>query len=213
MDEVSIKDMPSLEELQTIAKMEGINHHPNLGQAKLYHKIKAFKENNLIPDPNDVKEKVVVTDAGKLLKVKEAEERLNSGEDSSSILLKQQSKQVNTMRERARASAMQRVIVTCMNPIKGDYRGEIFKARNHFSGAVTRFISYSGEPQHIEQILLNVLSEKVFQAFVTKEDSRGNKYRAGVQRQEYTIVYLDKLSDKEVTELVEAQALNGSIQR
>ena len=212
MDEVSIENMPSLEELHTIAKMEGIKHHPNIGQAKLYHKIKAFKEHGLVPDPDDI-EKATSVDDTKLLKVKEAEERLATGLDSSSILLQQQSKQVNTMRERARASAMKRVIVTCMNPIKGDYRGEIFKARNHFSGAVTRFIGYSGEPQHVEQILLNVLKEKVFQTFVTKEDTRGNKYRAGVQRPEYTIVYLDNLTKKEVTELVEAQALNGSIQR
>lgn len=209
-DEVKVADMPELEELKTIAKMEGIPHHPNIGQAKLYYKIKSFKDNGI-----QVVDKVVEDKGAEatLLKVREAEERLATGVDSSSILLQQQSRQTNVMRERARASVMQRVIITCMNPLKGDYRGEIFKARNHYSGAVTRFISYNGEPQHVEQILLNTLKEKVYQTFITKVNERGNKYRVGVQRPEYTIVPLDQLSKQEVDDLVEAQALNGSIQR
>lgn len=204
-----------LEDLKAEASLLGIEYSPNIKYAGLKKKIEAHALANAIENKQEVeKTENEIAEANAYEKrVAKASLALFGGATADGILSKVETKAQAISKARSKASALKRVIITCMNPNKGDYRGEVYKARNALSGSITRFISYNGEPQHVEHILVNKLKEKNFQGFVTKVDHRGNNYRQGVTRKEFTIVELPYLTKEETKELADAQAQAGSIQQ
>lgn len=117
-------------------------------------------------------------------------------------------------RKRAEATKLVRVNVTCMNPNKKEWDGEIISVSNRVIGTVKKFVKFNTENgYHIPQVILNVLKSRQFQTFVTKTNDRGMKYREGKLVREFGIEYLEPLTQKELEELKNKQAAaRGEVQ-
>lgn len=104
------------------------------------------------------------------------------------------------------ATKLVRVIISCNNPLKKAWEGEVFKAGNRYLGTVTRYVPFDRE-WHVPQILLNVIKERMYQAFVTKVDDRTQQeYTRAFQRKEFVVEVLDQMSEAELKELARRQA-------
>lgn len=113
-------------------------------------------------------------------------------------------------KKRKEALALVRVRITCMDPKKREWDGESFTVGNSVIGTTTRYVPYDTE-WHVERVMLNVMQEAMCQIFVTVKDSRGNKSRKGKLVKAYAIEELPPLSENELKELSQRQAMaNGT---
>jgi len=110
------------------------------------------------------------------------------------------------------ANKLIRVRLTCMNPAKKSWPGEIISVRNHVIGTIKKFIPFNAdEGYHIPQAILNVLKDRHFQQFSTVSVD-GKKIKRGKLVKEFSIEELAPLTIKELTDLSIKQALNHSIE-
>lgn len=111
----------------------------------------------------------------------------------------------NTLRKEARK--LVRIRVTCRNPHKKEWEGEIFTVANSMIGTVKRFIPF-GVEWHVESILYNLLKQKQYQKFYwEKHPKTGQRVRKGKLEQEFDITVLPALTKKELEELKAKQQL------
>lgn len=115
-------------------------------------------------------------------------------------------------RKRAHALALVRVVLTCMNPAKREWDGEIFTVGNSLVGSITKFVPFNNEEGwHIPRIMYNLLRDRECQIFVTVTDPNKNKIRKGKMIKEFSIDVLEPLNAEELQELKERQALARSV--
>ncbi len=118
------------------------------------------------------------------------------------------------MRNRLRkeASALVRVRVTCMNPNKKEWKGEIFTASNSIVGTFRKYVQFNTEDGwHVPQIILNMLKARQFQTFYTIKNERGVAVRKGKLVPEFAVEVLPPLTEEELLELSRRQALAGGV--
>lgn len=110
------------------------------------------------------------------------------------------------------ANKLVRIRVTCMNPNKREWEGEIFAAGNRYIGNIKKYIPFdNAEGWHVPQILVDVIKSKRFQMFVERRNARGDKYKQGKLIPEYSVEIMPSLTEKQLEELARKQALNHSI--
>ena len=110
------------------------------------------------------------------------------------------------------ALALVRVRITCMNPAKAEWEGEIITAGNSLIGSVKKFVPFNADDGwHIPNILLQQLRERQCQIFQTVTDPRGNKVRKGKLIKEFAIEVLPSLTPEELNELARRQAMAKAI--
>lgn len=110
------------------------------------------------------------------------------------------------------ALALVRVRITCMNPAKSEWEGEIVTAGNSLIGSVKKFVPFNADDGwHIPNILLQQLRERQCQIFHTVTDARGNKVRKGKLIKEFAIEVLPHLTPEELAELARRQAMAKAI--
>lgn len=178
-----------LENLKARADLLGVTYHPNIGTEKLREKIAAKQAEEATPAP------VSGEAAGK-------------SEEKVSIQSAEESPAAKRVRLKREGLKLVRVRITCMNPFKKEWEGEIFTVSNNAVGTVKRYVPYNVEDGwHVEHILLEQLKERKCQIFVSEKDSRGNKVRKGKLIREFAIEVLDPLTDKELAELAQRQAM------
>ncbi|MGH1461219.1 MAG: hypothetical protein ACRBB6_04205 [Neptuniibacter sp.] len=108
--------------------------------------------------------------------------------------------------------ALVRVRITCMNPSKKDWEGELFTVANSFI-SVKRFVPFNAEDGwHVERILLNAIRDRKYQAFVKKKTKGGVTHVQPKLVPEFAIEELDPLTEDELEELARQQAMSGSIE-
>lgn len=129
-----------------------------------------------------------------------SEGRVHSGLSSS-----------NTKSKRQEASKLIRVMVTCMNPLKSEWEGEIFTVGNATAGTFKKYVPF-GVEWHVPQIMYNMIDARQCQVFQTKTDKNtGQKSRQGRLIKEFAIQNLPPLSKKELDDLAQRQAMaNGT---
>jgi len=107
----------------------------------------------------------------------------------------------------ADATKLIRCRITCMNPHKREWQGEIFTAGNSFTGAIKKFVPYNcehAESYHIPRILLDVMRErKYLQTRAIKTVSGATQESYFVP--EFQIVELDPLTKDELEQLASDQ--------
>jgi hypothetical protein len=105
-----------------------------------------------------------------------------------------------------------RIRLSCLNPAKKEWDGEIFTVGNSLMGSITKFVPFNAdEGYHVPQILLNQLKDRQCQVFTTVKNSRGEKERKGKLIKEFAIEILPPLTQEELDELARKQALARSI--
>jgi hypothetical protein len=181
-DEILTQD--ELTTLKARADLLGITYHPSIGLEKLREKINAATS-----------DEATQTNAGK--------------EDA-----KPQEENVNQRRARLKREAMEliRIRLTCMNPAKAEWEGEIISAGNSAVGTVTKFVPFNAdEGWHVPRIIYTQLAERQCQVFTTVTDGRGNKSRKGKLIREFAIEILPNLTKEELHELAQRQAMSKAI--
>ena len=116
------------------------------------------------------------------------------------------------LRLQAEATKLVRIRVTCMNPAKKEWEGEIFTSGNANVGSISKYVPFnSDDGWHVPRILLNMIKERQCQIFVSKKDSRGNMTRTGKLIKEFAVEILDPLTTEELAELAARQAATKAI--
>ena len=181
-DEILTQD--ELSTLKARADMLGVSYHPSIGVEKLKEKIAA----KLADQP--------------LEEDKPVEKASASGETENQ-------KRARLKRE---AAELVRIRVTCMNPAKAEWEGEIITAGNSAVGSFTKFIPFNAdEGWHVPRIIYQQLVDRQCQVFTTITDARGNKTRRGKLIKEFAIEVLPPLTKEELQELAQRQAMAKSI--
>lgn len=110
------------------------------------------------------------------------------------------------------ASKLIRIRVTCMNPAKKEYEGELFTAGNSVVGSYTKYIPFNvDDGWHVPNIIFKEIRARQCQVFQTKTDHRGNKYRQGTLIKEFAVEVLPQLTEVELQELAQRQAMSKAI--
>lgn len=111
-----------------------------------------------------------------------------------------------------------RVRITCMNPAKKEWEGEIFTVGNSNIGTIKKFVPFDvDEGWHIPQIMLTMIKERQCQVFTTSKTKNGPSavgaiaVRQGKLIREFAIEILDPLTPEELQDLAQRQAMSGSI--
>lgn len=192
MSEVQNDDvlkMPDeLTALKQRADLLGISYHPSIGLEKLREKV------NAAITSQDPEPEATPTDPD--APVQEAKE----------------SEAAKRLRLRNEAAALVRIRITCMNPNKREWDGEIITAGNNAVGTFKKYIPFNNdEGWHVPNIIYKQLLARECQVFVTVTDDRGNKVRRGKMIKEFAIEVLPQLTEKELAELARRQAMAKSV--
>ena len=116
------------------------------------------------------------------------------------------------MRRRKEANELIRIRVTCMNPNKREWDGEIFTTGNSTLGTLKKYVPFNAdEGWHVPRAIYNQIIERQCQIFVTKKDSRGNTTKEGKLIKEFAVEVLPNLTVEELEELARKQAMARSI--
>ena len=182
-------DLPVQDELAALkarADMLGITYHPSIGLEKLREKVNAAVANTPAPD--------------------------ESTEDEPTEAVEEETLNQRRQRKRKEANRLVRIRVTCMNPAKKEWEGELFTAGNSLVGSFTKFVPFNAdEGYYVPHIILQQIQQRMCQIFVSSKDSLGNTIRKGKQIKEFAVEILEDLTIEELKELAQRQAMaNGS---
>ena len=110
------------------------------------------------------------------------------------------------------ASKLVRIRVTCMNPAKKEWEGEIFSVGNAVVGSFTKYVPFNTEDGwHVPAMILQMIQDRQCQVFYTVTDQRGNKSRKGKLIKEFSVEVLPPLTAEELHDLAQRQAMSNSI--
>lgn len=110
------------------------------------------------------------------------------------------------------ASRLVRIRLTCMNPAKREWDGEIITVGNSVVGTFRKFVPFNAdEGWHVPEIMLRMLEARECQVFTTVKTAHGVSVRRGKLIKEFAIEILPPLNQEELDELARRQALAGSI--
>ena len=181
-------DLPMESELDALkarADLMNIKYHPSIGVDKLKEKIaEAMGEADESPE--------VEADEAPA-------EPVGETPNQRKIRLKKEANQLIRCR------------VTCMNPNKSEWEGEILTVANAAVGTIKKYVPFNTE-WHVPRFILNVLKARECQVFYTYVDKRtGNKTRKGKLVKEFAIEELPPLTKEELRDLAQRQAMaNGT---
>lgn len=187
MSEDLDNDLPVQDELTTLkarADMLGVKYHPSISAEKLRDKITAAMSDK--PEPEEKPEVA-------------AEPKVESAH-AKRLRLKQE------------AMALVRIRVTCMNPAKKEWEGELFTAGNAAVGSVTKYVPFNAdEGWHVPRIIYNQIVNRMCQTFVNAKTAHGVTMRKGKLIREFAVEVLPPLTKEELHELAQRQAMAKSI--
>ena len=189
-------DQELLEELKEKADSLGITYHPSIGASRLQEKIDAFllEQDAAAPKPEP-----------------EPEPEPEPVVAAAPAPAPQETEAQRIKRLKKEATKLVRVRITCMNPYKSEWDGEIFTVSNRIVPTQKRFVPYNVE-WHVPQIMLEMIEARMCQVFITKRDPRtGNQTRKGQLVKEFAVEVLPPLSPAQIKDLAQRQAMaNGT---
>lgn len=175
-EEQAQRDKEELKLLKQRADQIGVNYSPNIGLDTLRDRVQAKLEGKEDPKEDEAPKK----------KANESKlERRN--------------------RIKREALKLRRIRVTCMNPQKRDYQGEIFTVSNNVLQD-RRFVPFD-TAWHVPQIMYNMIKERKYQVFTKKKSPQGVEYKVGKLIPEFAIEDLPPLTKKELEKLAQRQKM------
>ena len=179
-------DLPIPDELTALkerADLMGLDYHPSIGVDKLRSKVLTALTN---ASEGDIVAAVETVQA--------------------------ESAKARQFRLRNEANKLVRIRVSCMNPAKKEWDGELLTAGNSVVGSFTKFVPFNVEDGwHVPHIIYLQLLQRQCQIFITVKDARGNNSRKGKLIKEFAIEVLDDLSGDELQDLAQRQAMSNAI--
>ena len=183
-DKVDVQD--ELDALKARANLLGVKFHPSISLEKLREKVNA-----------------AVTSDGAATSEEEAKDPAEPKQET-----------IGEKRKRLKTEALKlvRIRLTCLNPAKKEWDGEIITAGNSLIGSVKKFVPFNADDGwHVPHVIYQQLKERQCQIFYTATDARGNKVRKGKLIKEFAIEVLPPLTKEELDELARRQAMAKAI--
>ena len=110
------------------------------------------------------------------------------------------------------ASKLVRIRVTCMNPAKKEWEGEIFTVGNAGVGTFKKYVPFNADDGwHVPNIIYETMKERQCQVFTTSKTKNGVTMRQGKLIKEFAIEVLPPLTEEELKDLAQRQAMAQSI--
>jgi hypothetical protein len=179
-----IKEVDELAKLKNRAKFLGVKYSPNIGVEKLTEKLDAK-----------------IDEIDHVVRIGSANPVLADGP------VPNESKAERKVRLRREAARLVRVRVTCMNPNKRDWEGEIYSVGNSLVGFHKKYVPFNAdEGWHIPNIIYKHLKDRKCQVFHTVKGPRGAKIRKGKLVPELSIELMPDLTADAIQELAQRQA-------
>lgn len=186
MSETNQNDLAAL---KARADLMGITYHPSIGYEKLRDKIAAKLNDEEDPADEDTPPVAAPVAAPVAEPRKETENEFR-------------------LRHKREALALVRIRLTCMNPAKKEWEGEVITAGNSVVGTVSKFVPFNAEEGwHVPRIILEVLKNRQCQVFVSTKSKGGVTQRQGKLIREFAIEELPPLTEEEIKELARRQAM------
>ena len=114
---------------------------------------------------------------------------------------------------RREATKLVRINVTCMNPSKKEWPGEIITVGNQVVGTLRKYVPFNtDEGWHVPQMIYEVLRDRQCQVFTTTKTKNGIGVRTGKLIKEFAIDVLPPLTPEELKELAQRQAMSNSVE-
>ncbi|WP_225784515.1 hypothetical protein [Xenophilus sp. Marseille-Q4582] len=186
MSDLEISPADELAALKSRADLLGVKYHPSISAEKLREKIAAAQAEQ-----------------------PQAQNQASTAAETGVV-----AETANQMRKRLKDEALRlvRIRLTCMNPAKREWDGEIFTVANSMIGSVKRFVPFNAEDGwHVEHILYEFLRDRQCPIYVNAKDSRGNTIRKHKMIKEFAIEILPALTSEELQELAARQAATRAI--
>lgn len=191
-----------LQHVRAQADMLGITYHHRAGIEKIQTLIDEHllaQNQDLIPEPAQEasirKEPVVEGYPEKIVPLTEAEFKKDAKRQAKSLV-----------------GALIRVHITCLDPNKKNWPGEIVSVGSAKLGTFKRYIPFDTEhPWHIPKIIYDVLNERKCSVPVKKKNDRGQMVTTYKQIKAYAISVVDPLTPEELKDLANQQALAGGL--
>lgn len=220
-NDTELTQPPELDLLKKRADLMQIQYHPSIGLEKLREKVAAHLADN---DTEQEEEETVVEQTpapvaqtpavSTVPSVAALVEAQATQEEAAAVQKAAVPETAGAKRNRLRreSTKLVRVSITCMNPAKKDYSGELFCVGNRNIGSIQRFVPFELET-HVEQVILDMIREKQYQAF-TKRKVPGTGIVIPEPKfiREFAIHVLDPLTPAELKDLAQRQAMAAGTQ-
>jgi len=109
---------------------------------------------------------------------------------------------------RKEASKLVRIRITCMNPNKKNWEGEIFSVGSAKLGTFKKYVPFDApDGWHVPNIIFDMIKERKCSVFYTATAPSGAKTRKSKLVQEFSIDVLPPLTPEEIRNLARQQAL------
>lgn len=186
--------------LKNRADLMGIKYHPNSKakslKAKIEAKLALTEPTDTIPD--------VAPITGELMPPTPEKKRTWLTHDE---FLKETGRTT-----RLSLNRLVRVRVSCMNPNKREWEGEIISVGSAKLGTFKKFVPFNNEEgYHIPFIIYTAMKERQYTSYRTVKGPRGEKIRKGKLVDEFNIEVLDPLTPQEIKDLSQRQAASQAI--
>lgn len=180
-------EQKSFEELKKEADDLGVKYAGNISYEVLSARIADYKKDN-VTDAEDTKDK----------------------KEEGTVYSKNLKGAVNpSISARKKAEKLVRCMVSCKNPNKKEYQGEIISVGNAKIGFIKKYILFN-EPYHVPEIILNTLKKKEYQRVYTRKVD-GKEVIKTHMAKEYDIEILPPLTNKELKDLAQRQIAKNTI--
>ena len=184
-----------LDLLKVTADRLGVQYSPNIGLETLKERVAAAQDVQPVAKPEVSISKEALTAA-----VTEA------------VIPAEETREQRRFRKRREATKLVRVNVMNMNPNRTEWEGDTYCVGNSLIGTIKRYVPYNVD-WHVEQALLNVMLERQCQIFTSRKDPRtGQEIKTPRFIKELQIAVLPPLSEKELKELAQRQAMAAGTQ-
>lgn len=204
-DTLTVTPEMELESLKARADAMGLKYHPSIGLEKLREKVNeaVAADGPLPPDETNSTDTNTGTDAAPTAPMTKDEDVKVPGPETP------EQKRARLKKE---ATALIRVNITCMNPAKNEWPGEIFTVGNSAVGTIKKYVPFNtSDGYHVPKMILDQIRERQCQIFVTDKSKNGVTVRKGKMIKEFAIEVLPALTQAELDELARRQAMAGSI--
>lgn len=179
-----VMEQDELSALKARADMLGVSYHPSIGVEKLREKVNAAL----------------------------AGEEKETKAEGTGIGAQAESDAQKRKRLQDEASKLVRIRVTCMNPAKKEWEGEIFTVGNSGVGTYKKYVPFNiEEGWHVPNIIYEAMKERMCQVFVSTKSKNGVTMRQGKLIKEFAIEVLPPLTKEELHDLAQRQAMAKSV--
>lgn len=207
-----------LTSLKAKADLMGLKYHPSIGLDKLREKVLNALSDNPAPDEDEEEEEEsaeptpeeLAEEAPVVSSIpKPTAQAAAVAKEAPVVTAPARPLTPNEVRAKARDEALRlvRINVTCMNPLKKEWNGEIITVGNNLIGTVSKMVPFDTvDGWHVPNIIYQVLKDRQFQQFAAKKVRPGQPAsRTTKLVREFAIEVLDPLTEQELKDLKQRQ--------